>query len=115
MTVHAFPDFPAVTKAKAEADRQRALRVARRHKVEALEVDFMRKGMSQYRAQRMARLHLSAAARKMLKLAESVRAAALADILAYQDDLADMRRRYYAPEPPICWADRIDFTERTLG
>jgi hypothetical protein len=117
MTVHAFPafpDFPAITKAKAEADRHRALRAARRHKLEALEGAFMRQGMSQYRAKRMARLQLSASARKMLKLAESVRAAALDDIIAYQGDLADMRRSYYAPEPEICWADRIDFSGETL-
>ena len=114
MTVYAFPDFPAITKAKAEADRRQALRVARLHKVQALEGAFMRQGMSQYRAQRMARLQLSASARKMFKLAESVRLAAMDDIIAYQGELADLRRRYYEPEPDIVWADRIDFSGETL-
>jgi hypothetical protein len=114
MTIHAFPDIPAISKAKAETERRLAIHGARQRKLQVLEGAYMRQGMSQYRAKRMARLQLSATARKALKLAESVRCAAMDDILAYQDELADLRRAYYAPEPAICWADRMDFSGETL-
>ena len=65
--------------------------------------------VSHFRMKRRAALMDARMARLQYRLADSAMREALRQLLKAQDELADLRRRYYAPEPAICWADRIDF------
>jgi hypothetical protein len=108
MSVHPFPRIPKLDAMLAKMEQGKRIRQGR---LRAAQVEYERQGRSSYHARRKALLDMAAKSRAMVNLADSVRAAALDDLIAVQNELTEMRGRYYAPEPEICWADRIDFSD----
>jgi hypothetical protein len=89
MTILPFPNISAIV------SKQQAARSVRRYWLATAQLKYEQKGYGTWHAKRAALLQLCARSRAAIALADTVRDRALGDLIAAQDELVAMRKRFY--------------------